>query len=72
MSENDLCDIFWFRNPDTQHFFWCRKTPFKQRRLDFFLVSDNMQENVESTHTIPSVGSDHSGIKIKLCSLKGG
>ena len=62
----------WFRNSDTQHFLWCRKTPFKQRRLDFFLVSENIQENVQSTDTIPSVGSDHSAIKIKLCSLKGG
>ena len=69
MSENDLCDIFRVRNPDTRRFSWRRKTPFKQRRLDFFLVSDSMQENIESTDIIPSVGSDHSAIKIKLCSL---
>ena len=72
MSENDLCDIFQVRNPDTQHFSWHRKTPFKQRRLDFFLVSDSMQENIESTDIIRSVGSDHSAIKIKLCSLQEG
>ena len=63
MSENDLCDIFRVRNPDTRRFSWRRNTPFKQRRLDFFLVSDSMQENIESTDTIPSVGSDHSAIK---------
>ena len=34
--------------------------------LDFFLVSDSMKENIESTDIIPSVGSDHSAIKIKL------
>ena len=72
MSENDLCDIFRVRNPDTRRFSWRRKTPFKQRRLDFFLVSDTMQENIESTDIIPSVGSDHSAIKIKLCSLQEG
>ena len=49
-----------------------RKTPFKQRRLDFFLVSDSMQENIELTDIIPSFGSDHLAIKIKLCSLQEG
>ena len=63
MSENDLCDIFRVRNPDTRRFSRHRKTPSKQRRLDFFLVSDSMQDNIESTDTIPSVGSDHSAIK---------
>ena len=72
MSENDLCDIFRVRNPDTRRFSWGRKTRFKKRRVDLFLVSDRMQENIESTDTIPSVGSDHSAIKIKLCSLQEG
>ena len=31
-----------------------------------------MQENIESADIIPSVGSDHSAIKIKLCSLQEG
>ena len=47
MSENDLCDIYRVRNPDTVHFTWRRKTPFKQRRLDLFLISDSLQENIE-------------------------
>ena len=29
-----------------------------------------MQENIESTDIIPSVWSNHSAIKIKLCSLQ--
>ena len=70
MSENDLCDIFRGRNPDTRRFSWRRKTPFKQRRLDFFLVSNSMQENIESTDIIPSVGSDHSAIKINYAPYK--
>ena len=36
MSDNDLCDIFCIRNPETRRYIWRRKTPFKQRRLDFF------------------------------------
>ena len=72
MSENDLCDIFRVRNPDTRRFSWRRKTAFKQKRLDFFLVSNSTQENIESTDIIPSVGPDHPAIKIKLCSLQEG
>ena len=70
MSDNDLCDIFPIRNPETRSYTWRRKTPFKQRRLDFFLVSDSIQENVQLVDIIPSVGSDHSAIKIILYSLR--
>ena len=66
MSENDLCDIFRIRNPETKHFTWRRKSPFKQRRLDFFLISDILQENIKSIDIIPSVQSDHSAILLKL------
>ena len=59
MSDNDLCDLFHIRNPETQCYTWRRKTPFKQRRLGFFLVSDSIQENVQLVDIIPSVGSDH-------------
>ena len=45
----------------------------KGSRLDFFLVSDRMQENIESANIIPSVWSDHSAIKTNwLCSLQEG
>ena len=29
MSENDLCDIYKIRNPETKRFTWRRKMPFK-------------------------------------------
>ena len=62
MSENDLCDIYRIRNPQEKRFTWRRKTPFKQRRLDFFLVSDMLQDNIRTVDIIPSVQSDHSAI----------
>ena len=46
MSKNDFCDIYGVRNPDTVRFTWRRKTPFKHRRLDLFLISDSLQENI--------------------------
>ena len=67
MSENDLCDIYRIRNPEAKRFTWCRKSPFKQRRLDCFLVSDTLQENIKAVGIIPSVQSDHSAITLTLC-----
>ena len=66
MSENDLCDIYRIRNPGNRRFTWRRKTPLKQRWLDFFLISDSLQETVETVDIIPSIESDHSCILMKL------
>ena len=62
MSENDLCDIYRIRNPETKRFTRRRKTPFKQRRLDYFLISECLQEAVQTIEIIPSVQSDHSAL----------
>ena len=70
MSENDLCDIYRIRNPETKRFTWRRKTPFKQRRLDYFLISDCLQEAVETIEIIPSVQSDHSALKLNFCNVQ--
>ena len=66
MSEIDLCDIHRVKKPDSKRFTWRRKSSFKQRRLDFFLLSDCLQDNVESVEIIPSVGTDHSCLLMKL------
>ena len=42
----------------------------KQRRLDLFLISGSLQQNIELVDIIPSVQSDHSVVKMKLCSSK--
>ena len=65
MTENDLCDTFRIRNPQERRFTWRNKNPFKQRRLDFFLISDSLQELVVDSKIILSVQSDHSAIVLK-------
>ena len=70
MSENDLCDIYRIRNPETKRFKCCRKTPFKQRRLDYFLISACLQEAVQTIEIIPSVQSDHSTLKLNFCNVQ--
>ena len=52
MSEIDQCDFYRVRNPHSRRFTWLRKSPFKQRRLDYFLVSDCLQDNIESVEII--------------------
>ena len=70
MSENDLCDIFRVRNPDLKRYTWRRKAPFKQRRLDYFLISDELQDQIDQADIIPSIQSDHSTLKLKICGAK--
>jgi len=36
----DLVDIWRIRNPDRRRFTWRQKSPFIQRRLDYWLISD--------------------------------
>ena len=60
MSERDLRDLFRVRHPDTTRFTWRRKNSFLQRRLDYSLVSEYSQKQIDTFDIIPSVQSDHS------------
>ena len=66
MQENDLCDIYRIRNPDEKCFTWRSRNPFLQRRLDYFFISDFLQDLVETADILPSVQSDHSTLKLKF------
>ena len=63
---NDLIDIWRIRNPNLKHFTWRQKTPVIQRRLDFWLVSNGMQEDIDNVDVIPSLKSDHSAIVLSI------
>ena len=43
----DLLDIFRIRNPEKRRFSFRQPTPKLQRRLDFFLISNELQESVK-------------------------
>ena len=66
MQENNLCDIYRIRNPDEKRFTWRCRNPFLQSRLDYFFISDFLQELVEIADILPSVQSDHSTPKLKF------
>ena len=67
MSENDLCDIFRVRSPEMKCYTWRRMTSFKQLRLNYFLISDQQQDQIDQVDIIPSIQSDHSTLKLKVC-----
>ena len=53
LSDHDLCDIFRVRFPDTQRFSWRQKNPLIQRRLDYFFISNEIQEDVAFIDIVP-------------------
>ena len=66
----DLVDIWRLRNPDCKRFTWRQKSPFLQRRLDYWLMSDAYQEEVEKVDIIPLINSDHSAIVLEFNSIE--
>ena len=65
----DLLDIFRIRNPEKRRFSFRQPTPKLQRRLDFFLISNELQESVKKIEIIASLNSDHSPVLLCLDSL---
>ena len=47
-------DIWRIRNPEKRKFTWRQKKPFIQRRFDYWLTSDWLQDFIEETDIIPS------------------
>ena len=65
----DLVDIWRIRNTDKRQYTWRQKRPLIQRRLDYWLISDCMQDIIGHTDIIPSIKSDHSAITLQINSI---
>ena len=66
---HDLIDIWRIRNPTTKRFTWRQKNPLIQRRLDFWLISNSLQDEIHKADIITSVKTDHSAITIDINSI---
>ena len=66
----DLVDIWQTKNPEKRQYIWRQKRPLVQRRLDFWLISDCMQDFIEHADIIPSIKSDHSAITLQINSIE--
>ena len=69
MIDFNLVDIRRLRNPEYKRYTWRQKTPLRQRRLDYWLVSDEIQEDIEKADILPAILSDHSAIILKINSV---
>ena len=65
----DLVDIWRIRNPTASRFTWRQKTPLVQRRLDYWLISDSLQDEIISVEIKTSIKTDHSAITLSISSL---
>ena len=50
-------------------FTWRQKTPVVQRRLDYWLISDSLQDEIISAEIKTSIKTDHSAITLSISGL---
>ena len=68
--ELDLEDIWRIRNPDTKSFTWSQNSPQLFCRLDYWLISNSLNDLVELTDIIPAIRTDHDAIYLEFGSLE--
>ena len=68
----NLCDIWRVRDTKEKRFTFRQKrhSGSLQRRLDYFFVSNTLQESIKYTEILPALSSDHSPILLCLVSTK--
>ena len=64
----ELCDIWRIRNPKEKRFNFRQNhiTGYIQRRLDYFFISNRLQESINNTDILASLLTDHSPISFTL------
>ena len=62
----DVCDIYTYRlrNPDTRRFTYRQNSPKRLHRLDYFILSNSIQEIVEKNEVLTSVSSNNSPVLV--------
>ena len=67
-EEINLCDIWRIRNPKIKRFTFRQQhiSGFIQRRLDYFFVSNLLQESINKTDVLAAFSTDHSLLLFSL------
>ena len=65
-SELDLHGIWRVKNPTRRSFTWSQPEPLIMSRLDCWLISNCLSDNVWNVDIIPSIKTDHSAIIIEF------
>ena len=61
-EEFDLVDFWRVKNPEIKSFTWCQNSSQIFCRLDYWFISNNLQDWIKSTDIIPALKTDHSAI----------
>ena len=70
MNTLGFFDAFRYENNDLVRYKWRRKNPFRQARLDYFIISDNLKDWINSCSIKPGYRSDHSIIQLDILMCK--
>ena len=63
----NLCDVWRIKNPNIRRYTWRKKLPeLIQCRLDFWLISTSLYDDVTECDILPSIRSDHSAITLNF------
>ena len=65
-NELDLVDIWRIKNPQTRSYTWSQKSPQIFCRLDYWLISNNLQDFMDSAAITPALKTDHAAIELVL------
>ena len=71
-NELDLIDIWRIKNPGVKSFTWSQQYQNIFCRLDYWLISHNLQDSVKSVKIIPAIKTDHFAICLELACVNGG
>ena len=63
-DELDLLDIWRIKNPSLKSFTWSQNLPMILCRLDYWLISNNLQDSVSVMNIIPAIKTDHAAIPL--------
>ena len=62
----NLHDIWRVKNPNKKSFTWSQKSPFIFCRLDYWLISDTLQDSIKNVDMIAAIKTDHLAIVLHL------
>ena len=65
-SELDLHDIWRVKNPTKRSYTWSQSNPLIFSRLDYWLTSNSLSDNVCHVDMISAIKTDHSAKVIEL------
>lgn len=69
-NELDLVDIWRIKDPNTKSYTWSQNSPKIFCRLDYWLISNNLNDLVKSTGIIPAIRTDHDAITLDIEELE--